>query len=278
MKTGYVVRGSAVLLGAFGAVLVTGWLSGAAQSQEGPKSAYYVTSGNQGMNWILRRSSATPFAQAHWFTLNGFVFGEHAIVVDKTVRTLGTNFGGAGLPPSAGAEYTRRGKYAGPDFPYPADLATTSGILDATTDGQYIYALDYYNATVWRMDLDWTHPVELFKVLANDEGIAYDPANNGSLWISSLSENRTIRQYTLTGEVISSFGIPTGASALARDPQDHTLWFSYGFDGTFYHYDTSGQFLGSITHPSLAGWNYLGGEFRFSRAGGAAAKGGSTIP
>ena len=276
MKTRTVVRGSSVLLGVLGAVFVGGWLSGAAQSPEGPKSAYYVTSGNNGVNWILRRENATPFEQVHWF-ISGLVFGEHAIVVDKTVRTLGTN-SSTGLPPSDGAEYTRQGRYTGTDFPYPAELPTTSGILDATTDGQYIYGLDYYNATVWRMDPDWSHPVALFTVIGNDEGITYDPANNGTLWISSLSENQTIRQYTLTGQVISSFRIPTGASALARDPHDNTLWFGHGFDGTFYNYTTSGRFLGSITYPDMAGWNHLGGEFRFSRAGGGTAQGGDTIP
>ena len=78
--------------------------AGAAQSQEGPKSAYYVTSGNNGVNWILRHSKATPFEQVHWFISGGYTFGEHAIVVDKTVRTLGNNYASAGLPPSDGAE------------------------------------------------------------------------------------------------------------------------------------------------------------------------------
>ena len=105
-----------------------------------------------------------------------------------------------------------------------------------------------------------------FHVIGNDDGITYDPSNNGTLWISSLAQNQTIRQYTLTGEVISSFTIPTGASALARDPHDGTLWFGDGFEGTFYHYNTRGQFLGSITYPALAGSNHLGGEFRLSRA------------
>ena len=277
MKAKHVVRASAVLLGILGAVSIAGWLSAAAQSEEGPKSAYYVTAGNQGANWILRRSSATRFDQVHWFIADAIVFGEHAIVVDKTVRTLGTNSSTA-LIASDGAEYTRRGSYTGTDFSYPAELPTTSGILDATTDGRYIYGLDYYNATVWRMDLDWTHPVELFPVVGNDEGITYDPSNGGTLWVSSLAENQTIRQYTLTGEVISSFRIPTGASALARDPHDNTLWFGHGFDGTFYHYSTTGQFLGSITYPALAGTNHLGGEFRFSKAAGGGARGGDTIP
>jgi hypothetical protein len=277
MTTKSLVRGSAVLLGIFGTVSVGGWLSAGAQSEAGPESAYYVTAGNQGVNWILRRSTSTPFDQVHWFVSGGMVFGEHAIVVDKTVRTLGTNFSAA-LMASDGAEYTRRGRYTGTDFPYPAELPSTSGILDATTDGQYIYGLDYYNATVWRMDLDWTDPVELFQVLANDEGITYDPSNGGTLWVSSLAQNQTIRQYTLTGEVIASFTIPTGASALARDPRDNTLWFGHGFDGTFYHYSTTGQFLGSITYPELAGTNHLGGEFRFSKAAGGAVQGGDTIP
>ena len=265
MRTKYGMRGSAVAVVVLVSVFAAGWLSVAAKSPEGPHSAYYVTAGNQGVNWILHNSKVTSFDQVHWFTSGGFTFGEHAIVVDKTVRTLGTNFPNSALIASDGAEYTRQGRYTGTDFPYPAELPTTSGILDATTDGQYIYGLDFYNATVWRMDLDWTHPLELFHVVASDEGITYDPSNNGTLWISSLSQNETIRQYTLTGDVISSFRIPTGASALARDPHDGTLWFGDGFEGTFYHYSTGGQFLGSITYPALAGWNHLGGEFRLSR-------------
>ena len=138
MGTRHVVRRCAVALCVSGSVSAAGWMRVAAKAPEGPQSAYYVTSGNQGVNWILRRSNATPFDQAHWF-ISGSVFGEHAIVVDKTVRTLGTNSGDP-LLASEGAEYTRQGRYAGRDFPYPPELPTTSGLLDATTDGEYIYA------------------------------------------------------------------------------------------------------------------------------------------
>ena len=253
---GFVVFVQTVLI-----VVTAGWLDVAARPPGGPASAYYVTSGNQGTNWILRRSSATAFAQVHWFVQNGFVYGEHAIAVGKTVRTLGTNANGLA---SLGAEYTRRGSYTGTDFAFPAGVPSSLGFLDATTDGEHIYAVDAYGASVWQMDLDWNHPVQLFAVNGNDLGITFDPAHNGSLWVSSVSEHQTIRNYTLSGELIFSFAIPTGASALARDPHDGTLWFTHGFDGTFYQYASDGRFLGSVTYDALAGTNHLGGEFRAS--------------
>ena len=91
MRTKHGMRGSAVAAVVLVFVFTTGWLSAAPDSIEGPHSAYYVTSGNQGVNWILHNSKATSFAQVHWFISSGYAFGEHAIVVDKTVRTLGTN-------------------------------------------------------------------------------------------------------------------------------------------------------------------------------------------
>ena len=117
-----------------------------------PVSRFYVTSGNQGLNWIVKGSRALSFPQQHWFIDSGFVFGEHAIAVAKTVRTLGTNFVGRGLPPSQGAEYRRTGAYTGTAFTYPIDAASLT-FLDATTDGSHIYAVSFDTAEVYRMDM-----------------------------------------------------------------------------------------------------------------------------
>jgi len=228
--------------------------------QTGPASRYFVTGGNQGVNWILRRSTATPFAQQHWFIQAGVVFGEHAIAVHRNrVRTLGTNALEAVGLTSPGSEYTLRGVYTGTDFAYPADAGTLA-FLDATTDGTHIYAVAHNLNVVYQMDMDWSNPVFLFSVRPNDIGITYDPSNR-SLWVSSVSENQFIVNYSLEGLELSSFQIPTGASALALDPADDTLWFTHGFDGALYQYSRAGDFLGSITYPAMAGWNHLGGEF-----------------
>ncbi len=238
--------------------LVVGWLAVTTQAYASPISPYYVTAGNQGLNWILRGSSAVSFNQRHWFVDQGHVFGEHAIAVDGTVRTLGTNFVADGLPPSQGAEYTLAGVYTGVDFDYPIDAAALS-FLDATTDGDHIYAVASNDAAVYQMEMDWTDPIRLFAVRPNDVGITFD---QGTLWVSNLGENveAGIVRYSLTGTALFSFHVP-GAEALALDPADRTLWFTHGFDGTFYQYSRDGQFLSSVKYPELAGTNHLGGEF-----------------
>jgi hypothetical protein len=53
----------------------------------------------------------------------------------------------------------------------------------------------------------------------------------------------------------------SSAASAALDGADNTLWFAQGFDGTLYQYSLTGQFLGSVTYPDLAGADYLGGEF-----------------
>lgn len=248
----------AVFLASFGGT--TQAQTGNGSHHAGPKSRYFVTGGDQGVNWIVRHSDATPFAQQHWFIQDGYVFGEHAIAVHRNrVRTLGRNAREAVGLTSPGSEYTFRGVYTGTDFAYPIDAGTLA-FVDATTDGTHIYAVALNLNVVYQMDMDWSNPVFLFTVRPNDIGITYDPSNR-SLWVSNAALNESIVNYSLEGLELSSFQIPTGANALALDPADDTLWFTHGFDGTFYQYSKAGDFLGSVTYPAMAGWNHLGGEF-----------------
>jgi hypothetical protein len=91
------------------------------------------------------------------------------------------------------------------------------------------------------------------------QGIAYDPLND-SLWISDDEYRGEILDYSLTGNLLSSFstgitesGYPDG---LALDPADGTLWLHIDYrSGTsspagWYQYTTSGTLL---QQGSLAG-------------------------
>src|SRR2546426_7492396 len=103
----------------------------AASIAQGPISAYYLTAGDQGNNWIAQGTSASSFPQAHPGNL-----GEYGIAVDSTVRTLGNGNDGINL----GAQYTLAGVYTGTDYPYPDPSLR---FYDGTTDGTLNYSVDF---------------------------------------------------------------------------------------------------------------------------------------
>ncbi|MBI2513041.1 MAG: PEP-CTERM sorting domain-containing protein [Opitutae bacterium] len=126
--------------------------------------------------------------------------------------------------------------------------------------------MDYSFGVVYRTALDYSAPVALFGGLGNSAflGITFDASNN-SLWISGWSSSE-VRNYSLTGTLLSSFTGPTSSlTCLALDPATGTLWMgSQGQQGVFWEYSRAGTQLQTVTLPALASQNTLGGEFAFA--------------
>ena len=217
----------------------------------GPLSDYYVTTDTQVFH--IRGGSVVN----SWATVQG---QEYPIVVLDNVRT-GSYFSG-----NAGHEYTLGGSYAGTAY-----AATVPGLHhDGASDGTYNYTTSYWSdesgtlgRAVWRTAADWTAPVKLFDTVSTrPSGIAYDPRDGSTLWISEWDGIPSIRHYTMSGSPLSSFSTDGRyATSLALDPRDGTLWMSgYENAGNFYQYSTGGTILGSTYFPELAGLRTLGGE------------------
>jgi hypothetical protein len=227
-------------------------LAGRAGAQ-GPTGTYYLTAGDQGTNWIIQGTTATPFADNQ-----PGLGGEYAIAVTSTVQTLGN---GNPFDKGLGAQYTLGGVFTGTNYAYPA---VTASFFDGTTDGAHNYSVNFLTGLVYQMNLDWSNPVVLFDTLAGvggDLGITYDSANN-SIWVSGFN-NSTVTDFALNGTVLSSFTGPAGElSSLAYDPSDGTLWMgSQAQEGTFWQFSTTGTQLQSQFYAALVGENTLGGEF-----------------
>lgn len=232
------------------AAAVAAVLATTAAAQAGPISAYYLTAGDSGTNWILQGTSAISFPQAHPGNL-----GEYGIAVSGDVRTIGNGNDQINL----GAQYTLAGVYTGTDYPYPLSGAA---FYDGTTDGTSNYSVDIGSGNVYRMGRDWSSPAVLFSTgLIAPLGITYD-TGTGTLWVSEFFGD-VVANFTLGGTLLSSFNTGfSSISSLAYDPADGTLWMgSQGTLGTFYQFSTGGALLSTETYAALAGENTLGGEF-----------------
>jgi hypothetical protein len=213
---------------------------------DGPIGRYYLTAGDQAMNWAVQGPNVVASGQQ--------VGDEYAVALDGNfVRTLG-NGNEDDLP---GYEYTTGLVPTGNTYPYPvAGVA----FYDGAQGNGHFYSVDYFAGGVYSFDTNWANPQLLFSVgVGGDLGITYDPFNN-SLWISAFN-GTSVSDYALDGSLLSSFNATFGSiSSLAMD-LDGTLWMgSQGTEGTFYHYDTNGNFLGSVFYADLADQNTLGGE------------------
>lgn len=132
--------------------------------------------------------------------------------------------------------------------------------LDATSDGNKIYvASRWNNPTITQYDLDWSNPTALFSITANTSfnfGTAFDTAAN-TLWISS---DTTIFQYSLTGELISSFAHGGGRGSLAIDNESGSLWYvpNIGSDALLQYAKNGNLMLTLFTEERLS--NVWGAE------------------
>jgi len=227
-------------------------------SWAGPISEYYMTWGDNDLavvvqgNSVVRSWIMSSYGQSPIAVLNGFV------------RTDGYTSG------THGDEYTTLGVPTGNSYAHPAAILA---FYDGTTDGHFNYGVDWGNGGVYRMNLDWSNAVQLFPTVTQSLGITYDPTND-SLWVSDWTDN-TIRDYTMSGTVLSSFTSAVGKmTGLALDHADNTLWFGTQVDissttRTLYQYSKSGGLLSTAGYAGLTNVNYLGGEFAFVPEPGA---------
>src|SRR4030095_17043074 len=99
-----VVRSS--VLAALGQLLL-----GGGPAIAGPIGAYFLTAGDNGVNWIVQGATATFYQQKQYLN-----YGESAVAVGDTVRTLHNNVFGTG---GFGSQYTLTGPYTGATLPQP---------------------------------------------------------------------------------------------------------------------------------------------------------------
>ncbi len=245
------LAGFVVLLLA-GARATTGW----AQTV-GPASPYYITAGSTNAIYVIQGGGIV--ASFPTVTIAGGGNYEYPIAVYGS--TLRTTNGVSGL---LGYEYTLSGTPTGPSYVLPSPIGSA---WDATTDGSHNYLLDFTNGIVYQTGLDYSNPVALFSGLGSSAslGITFDPTNN-SLWVSGWTTNQVI-DFAMNGTQLSSFPAAVTSSSLvslALDPATGTLWMGTQSTGIFYQYSKSGVLLQTITIPTLAGLDILGGEFAFT--------------
>lgn len=217
----------------------------------GPVSTYYVTAGDQHHVHAIQGTSIT-----HTFTTASGGREYPLFVLDSAIVTSGS------IGSEAGRVYTLAGVAGSTVIPF---SLSSGSAWDAATDGTNAYLLDYSYGIVYRANLDYSNPVVLFSGLGSSAflGITFD-ANNNSLWISGWTSNE-VRNYSLSGTLLSSFtGPTTSLTSLALDPATGTLWMgSQQQQGTFWEYSRAGTQLQSVTFSSLVNENTLGGEFAF---------------
>jgi hypothetical protein len=226
---------------------------------DGPIGAYYLTAGDQSMNWAVQGPNVILSGMQNCAPFCGGGQGEYAIALDQTVRTLGNG----NVDTIPGSEYTYGLVATGVKYPYPVQGAR---FYDGTQDSSHNYSVDFGAGGVYSFDQNWGSPQLLFNLNTSGLlGITYDPQNN-SLWISNF-EGNTVADYSLAGTLLSSFNTTFGSiSSLAMDV-DGTLWMgSQSTEGTFYHFDKNGNFLGSVFYADLASQNTLGGEILANNA------------
>ncbi|NUM33780.1 MAG: hypothetical protein HUU50_04520 [Candidatus Brocadiae bacterium] len=200
----------------------------------GPVSTLYGTGWANGSLHIFQGNTLTKTA------LQGSY--ESGIVVLDTVKTYPYYYGG-----SYGRDYSLSTGNVVNTTQHP--ILAPQGVLDATTNGQYIYAMSYaYTPGVYRFNLDWTNPQFLFSTASSaDLGIAYDSASD-LLWVTNWG-NKTISKYSMSGSNLGSFStVGNHNGGLAYDAADNTLW-TWSYDNNrLEQYSKTGTFLSSTSY------------------------------
>ena len=227
----------------------------AAATNNPPHSRLYVTLSHS--NEIVRiDGDDTLVAQMHGFSL------EAPLAVDGRIRTVSLEDG------REGAQYDLDLNAGDRVF---AHSIVDEEILDATTDGTFIYAVSVTSGDVIRFKPDWTRPEVLFTLSgASYGGITYDPSNH-TLWIAEFGDR--IGNYDMQGNLLSQFDLDHISdlliSFLALDHADGSLWFGdFSRPRTVLGYTKAGEHRGGAEYFDLNPVAMLGGEFDL----GAAAK------
>jgi len=167
-------------------------------------------------------------------------------VVGGTVRQV-THSGSY----NGGSEYTLNGVPTGTtyDFAY--------SVYDATTDGVYIYAWNWYSSQLDRYSLDWEFIEVVFDLPPQYDrgfmGITWDPST-GSIWLAPWifdpAHYGFLYNYDLQGNLLGTIALDnpaSGGNGLAMDWADNTIWFFSWTDQRYEQYEMDGTYLGSIS-------------------------------
>lgn len=187
---------------------------------------------------------------------------QYAMAIADDIRTV--DYFGSGL----GGGYDLNGVSLGTTFSH--NSPNSDALVDGTTNGvDRNFAGGYFSTNVYGYDRDWGNVQTLFSVpdAARISGIAYD-TGNGSLWIYG-SDTGSIRQYSLTGNLLSSFNISPGVSDvfLAFESSTQTIWAYPRESQVLIQYSRSGELLGR-TVTDFSG-SVIGMEFAVPAPGAA---------
>ncbi len=222
---------------------------GSAPAQQ---SEYYLVDGGNAARISVIQNGAVVRT---WSTTDS----QMPVAVIDTVRTYGQ------YSTNKGAEYDLDGTPTGVEYRHQGEVNVSQSI-DGGTDGvEYNFLAAYGHNSIWRFDLDWKNPEQLFSV-SGPTGITYDQAS-GNLWVISFV-GKNITEYTMDGNVVRQFGYSSPSSwlgALAYEPATDTLWAEEFSTGTLYQYSKDGQTLQSFVVPGIGGYAW-GAEF--AAAGG----------
>ena len=240
----------------------------------GPISPYYLDNYEEGRIYVVQGASViNSFPTGYANGGLGTPYQEGNLAVTNVVSTnwFGRNYGLAG----AAGQYTLAGVPTATSWantPPPPEEPGNS-IYDGTSDGTNNYTVEYrgsdgsgnYTENVIQTDANWQSTITLFSVQswpgAFDEyvGITYDPTNN-SLWVGAWGGSGLIRDYDLTGNLLSSFTATGSIAALAYDSADNTLWYSDAATHHLYQYSTAGVLLQDGFPTGLPSGHYLAGD------------------
>jgi len=176
-------------------------------------------------------------------------------VVSGTVRQVAFTTGGGG------AEYTLDGVPTGVTY------SGAASVYDATSDGQHIYAWNWFGAALLQYDLDWQLQTTMFTLPPAFSqafmGITHDATTN-SIWLVPWgldpSLNGYLYNYSLDGTLLGTIELDdpgTYGNGLALDPADDTFWFFSWSNERLEQYSRGGVLLGSVVGMD----RIYGGEF-----------------
>ena len=146
--------------------------------------------------------------------------------------------------------------------------STINSLYDGTTDGVYNYAIGHNDFTsgfgLFRFDLDWSNPVQIFTPTRRSSGITFDQ-QTGTLWTTATVGTAShVQNYSLGGTLLSEFlvSVPGGYS-IAWDPADGTLWIPEFGTQQLRQYDRNGSLLQVLAIPGLHSLP-MGAEFQLT--------------
>jgi len=226
--------------------------------------ASQATAGTVSTLYVVRAFDTSVIAVQGDSIINTFTTDsshQGALAVNDTIRIMGSGSGIAGSEYDLSGNLLNAGIYTNPAY---------TDTYDGASDGQYNYTIAHNDGSdsngtplfqkVLRFDANWQNATELFTMTQRGSGITHDSSTN-SLWTSGGpgAPNGSIQQYSMTGQLLSSFSIGVSHYGLAYDAADDTLWASAWSTNLLYQYSKAGVLLSTTN---------LGGQMFSSQAAG----------